>query len=298
MKADIKQAASAATLQLLQPLARFLLEAGIGIGELNTLARLAYVQAARQAQSSSGEARVNISRIAAATGLTRVEVAALLGRAPKTPVPAGRGAVRAERVLFGWWNDADFQDASGIPKRLKPKGSRNSFAALVKRYSGDAHNTAPILNDLLRSRAVRECEDGALQVLKRTSVNVGWDAEGVAALGEELAQHFETLLFNLRNPDRPRFAQRVFSQRLDAHAARVLIPELMEHAQIFLEGAQQSLDHPKFTSKEDTAALKFGVAVQFYQEPLLDNPGGSTHRAMTARPHKNSRAATRRAERR
>jgi hypothetical protein len=286
MSADIKNAVTAATLQLLEPLARFLLEAGIGVGELNTLTRLAYVNAARQMQSRSGVARVNVSRVAAATGLTRVEVSALLARTASRRATGGRGAIRAERVLYGWWNDPEFQDTTGTPKRLKLKGTRNSFAALVKRCSGDAHNTAPILNDLLRSKAVRERDDGTLEVLKRTSVNVGWDAQGIAALGEELAEHFETLLYNLRNPDRPRFAQRVFSQRLDAHAARVLIPELVEHAQIFLEGAQQALEHPKFTGrKRDPNALKFAVAVQFFQQRLEEESIGSSARPSVRRRH-------------
>ena len=48
MSKDIQSAVRTATLELLKPLARFLLEARIGIGELNALARRAYVQAALQ----------------------------------------------------------------------------------------------------------------------------------------------------------------------------------------------------------------------------------------------------------
>jgi hypothetical protein len=269
MSQDIQSAVRAATLELLRPLARFLLEARIGIGELNALARRAYVQAAVR-NAAAGTYRVNVSRIAAVTGLTRVEVAALLAEERGAPPREHRGRVRAERVLWGWWNDPAFQDAHGGPLRLKRKGPGPSFAALVKRYSGDTHNAAAILEELLRSQAVREREDRSLEALSRTCANVSWDSQGIATLGEELAEHFETLLYNLKNPDRPRFARRVVCRYLDAYAARVVIPEITEQAEIFLEGAQDSLDHPKYTAGgKDAAArgLKVAVAVQVFEEP-------------------------------
>jgi hypothetical protein len=269
MSRDIKSAVSDATLQLLKPLARFLLEARVGVGELNALARRAYVRAAMQNAAASGTYRVNVSRIAAATGLTRVEVAALLAEEHGAPPREHRGRVRAERVLLGWWNDPAFQDPTGQPERLRRKGPGHSFAALVKRYSGDSHNAAAILDELLRSQAVREREDGSLEALSRTCANVSWDSQGIAALGEELAEHFETLLYNLKNPDRPRFARRVVCGYLDAYAARVVIPEIAEQAEIFLEGAQDALNHPKYTARSKGSparGLKVAVALQVFQE--------------------------------
>src|SRR5581483_7311475 len=154
MSEDVKSAVSEATLRLLQPLARFLLEARIGIGELSALARRAYVRVAAEAESGAAARRPNISRIAARTGLTRVEIRALLAEERGAETRTPRGAVRAERVLFGWWNDPQFQDRTGAPEPLKAKGARRSFAALVRRYGGDGHNTAPILDELLRSKAI------------------------------------------------------------------------------------------------------------------------------------------------
>ena len=57
MSKDIQSAVRTATLELLRPLARFLLEARIGIGELNALARRAYVQAAVQNAAAEGPRR-------------------------------------------------------------------------------------------------------------------------------------------------------------------------------------------------------------------------------------------------
>jgi hypothetical protein len=299
MSADVKSAVSAATLRLLRPLARFLLEARIGIGEFNALARLAYVQAAVQGAAAGGGYRVNVSRIAALTGLTRVEVAALLAEERGAPPRPHRMRVRAERVLQGWWTDPQFQDRSGAPERLKRKGSRLSFAALVKRHSGDAHNTAAILDELLHSRAVREREDGTLEAVSRTCVNVSWDSQGIEAVGEELAEHLETLLYNLKNPEQPRFTRRVVCRYLDAYAARVVIPELAEQAEIFLEGAQDVLTRSKYgpDSKRASAnGLKVAVALQFFQEPA-EKPPASAVRGHAERTPRPSRRASKKSSR-
>jgi Family of unknown function (DUF6502) len=270
MSQNVTAAVNTATLRMLEPLAHLLLEARIGIGEFSALARLAYVKAAVQQAQESRSGRVNVSRIAATTGLTRVEVAALLAEQRGAPPRKQRGRVRAERVLQGWWSDPQFQDRSGAPARLPRKGARRSFVALVKRHSGDSHNTAPILEELLRSQAVREHADGTLEAVSRTCVTVGWDEEGIEALGEELAEHIETLLYNLKNPDRPRFAKRIVCGDLDPYAARVIVPELAEQAEIFLEGAQDTLNRPKHPSHKrhsQATALRFAVALQFFQAP-------------------------------
>ena len=126
------------------------------------------------------------------------------------------------------------------------------------------------------SQAVREHDDGTLEPISHTCVNVRWDEEGIAALGEELAEHFETLLHNLKNPEHRRFAKRVVCAKLDAYEARVLIPELAEQAEVFLEGAQETLTRPARALKPRSAAadgLRFAVALQFFQQPVMATRG-------------------------
>jgi hypothetical protein len=296
MTRNVTAAVNAATLRLLEPLARLLLEARIGIGEFTALARLAYVKAAVQETDGSRVGRVNVSRIAANTGLTRVEVATLLAEQRGAPPRNQRGRVRAERVLQGWWNDPTFQDNSGAPARLPRKGPKRSFAALVKRHSGDSHNAAPVLEELLRSQAVREHADGTLEAVSRTCVNVGWDEAGIEALGEELAEHIETLLYNLKNPDRPRFAKRIVCGHLDPYAARVLVPELAEQAEIFLEGAHEALNRPKHPAQRrhpEPNALQFAVALQFFQAPATRPKPTPTRRAAAQGKRSAARRRTR-----
>jgi Family of unknown function (DUF6502) len=271
MSRPVRAAVNGATLRLLEPFAQFLLDARVGVGEFTTLARRAYVKAALRDPANFRSGRVNVSRVAAATGLSRVEIAALLIEDGGGPARKPKGRVQAERVLLGWWNDPKFRDHSGAPVRLPRRGATRSFAALVKQHSGDAHNSAPILEELLRSQAVREHPDGTLEAISRTCTNVRWDEEGIEAFGEELSEHLETLLYNLKHPEHPRFAKRVVCAELDAQAARVLIPELIEQAELFLEGAEESLGRPARARKGASlpaSAMRFSVGLQFYQAPV------------------------------
>ena len=155
MSRNVKKSVSRATLRLLEPLVSFLLEARLGVGDLQALVRRAYVRMAARDPANLRDGYLNVTQIAAITGLTRIEVSTLLaeerGEAPRVRRRGqDRGRVRAERVLQGWWSDPQFQDSSGGPARLPRRNARRSFAALVKRHSGDANNVGAVLRELLR----------------------------------------------------------------------------------------------------------------------------------------------------
>ena len=280
---DIKAAARGAVLQILEPLAQLLLEVGLGVGDLHALSKLAYVEAASGRHSGRANgARPNVSRIAAATGLTRQEVASILARSPGELPPVRRGRARAESVLSGWHTDPEFTDRTGVPLLLPRKGSKRSFTALVARYS-TAVKPASILRELVRAGAARELEDGRIEALSRTCANVHWDAESLNVIGTEIAEHCETLLYNLQHPDAPRYARRIECAGIDVNSTRVLIPDIRENADVFLEGAQLQLSDPRYQAKSARArehAVRFMVSVQLFQERMRKQ---NTPRAMRRR---------------
>jgi hypothetical protein len=173
-------------------------------------------------------------------------------------------------VLAGWHEDPEFLEPNtGTPAALKSKGARRSFAALVRRYSGDTSATA-ILSELIRAGAARKLEDGRVKVLRRTCANLRWDVGGIEALGEEVARYIQTLVHNLEHPDAPAYARHIEYAHLDAQAARVVLPEIEEHADLFLESTGITLRHPRHTAKSESArkeALKVAVSVHVYKAP-------------------------------
>lgn len=94
MSESLKHVVRIAVLRLLHPLVTLLLEAGIEVGDLMSLVKVVYVRAAREQGLESGDEiqRLNASRIAVVTGLTRVEVAAILAAAEGEPARTGAGA--------------------------------------------------------------------------------------------------------------------------------------------------------------------------------------------------------------
>jgi len=143
----------------LTELALVLLPRGMSPKWFSELARSAFVQAAADiARLRNG--RVNHSRVAAQTGLTRADVKRLLKQNAFQSRKRGQTAV--ERVMDGWLADPEFALRTGQAKKLKIAGHRGSFAHLVKKYGGDVPHRA-VLDELRRIAAVTD-SDGAVQL--------------------------------------------------------------------------------------------------------------------------------------
>lgn len=262
MSETVKAAVMRAVLRLLEPLVRLLLEAGIGAGEFNRLAKMAYARAARDA---APEASPNISRIAVLTGIHRGEVAEILKRPEEHPPELERGGQRAERVLQGWWKDSDFCDTHGEPLKLPLRGARRSFAALVKRYAGDPR-VLTLLKELLRVKAIRRLPDGKLEVLSRTFATVRWDDAGIEITGERVRDLLDTLVHNLKHPSRPRYARFVVNAQVDPRFVPMLLRDITQQAEVLADSFQDALSDPErivrpTRSAQDAHRISIGIFV-------------------------------------
>ena len=150
---------------LLTELAHVLLPRGMTPRVFAALARTAFVQAASD-MSKLRNGRVNHSRVAAQTGLTRADVKRLLGS--NTLASTNRGQTAVERVIDGWRADREFLSCAGEPRLLPISGARRSFARLVRKYGGDIPHRA-VLDELRRLGAVI---DAGANVKLRKSVDL------------------------------------------------------------------------------------------------------------------------------
>lgn len=157
----------ASTLQdLLTELAFSLLPRGMTPKRFADLARFAFVRAAQE-MSRTRKGKVNQSRVAAQTGLSRADVKRLLqnnafdaDRSDESPV---------ERVMNGWRTDRLFSHRPGEPKRLRISGSGGSFIHLARKYGGDVPHRA-LLDELRRIGAVRDHGDSVSFSLKGSPI--------------------------------------------------------------------------------------------------------------------------------
>jgi len=150
----------AAVLQtLLTELALVLLPRGMTPKWFSWLARAAFVQAASNL-SKLQNGRVNHSRVAAQTGLTRAEVKRLLNQ--NVFESTKRSLTGVERVIEAWRTDPDFASRPGHSKQLSISGRQGSFAYLAKKYAGDVTHRA-VLDELRRIGAVQD-RDGTVKL--------------------------------------------------------------------------------------------------------------------------------------
>jgi hypothetical protein len=278
VSSSLKAAVNAAILRMLGPVVRLLLASGVGVGDFMAIVKVAYVRAARdEGRERRGEIRPNASRIAVVTGLTRAEVAAMLTEDTDERRTSERGRHRAERVLSGWWNDPDFQTPEGEPAILPVSGSRRSFGELVKRYSNEPRVT-PILDELLRVNAVKKLPDGTLKALSRTYATVRWNPDGIASLGEQLAEHCGTLLHNLEHPGEPRLVRRIVNAQLDPLYRPMLVRDIQEQLDAVGDSIDDALNDRRATVtpvRGGRAAVRLGVAMYVFEEPVILEPATS-----------------------
>jgi hypothetical protein len=160
-KSSRPQIRGAAGLQdLLTELASVLLPRGMTPKRFSELARSAFVQAAADL-SRLRNGRVNHSRVAAQTGLTRADVKRLLWQNVFDTDTAGRDKTPVESVIEGWRADRAFVTRPGHPRRLRISGSNASFARLVRKYGGDVPHRA-VLDELRRIGAVSDANGSVL----------------------------------------------------------------------------------------------------------------------------------------
>jgi Family of unknown function (DUF6502) len=263
MSESLKGAVRGAVLRLLERLVKLLLDAGIGVGDFMSLVKVAYVKVASERDGKGGE-RPNVGRIAVVTGMNRPEIAAILAKGEAGTSSTEHSRQRAERVLSGWWADSEFLNPQGEPAVLRLKGPRRSFEALCRRYSGE-YRTRPILEELLRVRAVKRLPEGRLQALSRTYATVRWDPEGIAALGEQLAEHCATLVANLEQPTRPRLARQVLNARLDPRYAPVLIRDIENNLRVQADSLHDTLNDRLHSAAPGSAAMRLGVGIYVFE---------------------------------
>jgi len=149
---------------ILANVAQLLLRNGYGFRRFNKLARLAFVEAAVAVDSGS-ERRPSIARIAAVTGLTRIEVSQLRRSRSDRRLTELTPPNRAIRIASGWCSDAAFLGNHERPMPLPFAKGGPSFTKLVKKYSGDIPARA-MLVEMKRLGMIRESSLGTVQLVR------------------------------------------------------------------------------------------------------------------------------------
>ncbi|MDJ0750997.1 MAG: DUF6502 family protein [Woeseiaceae bacterium] len=195
MGQEVKDHLRRALSLMLKPFIRLLIAQGVTHAEFAETAKEVYVETALR-HFEDGD-RVNKSRVAILTGLTRKEVKHVIDR-NLAESASDRKYSRPERVLAGWYSDPNYIGPYGIPLELpydslEPDGI--SFVTLVKQYSGDM---APrqMLNELIQAGSVVEI-DGGYKAVRRSFRMSALSPQFITRLGEVGYRVFSTAAKNI-----------------------------------------------------------------------------------------------------
>jgi hypothetical protein len=195
MGSNVKEYLLQALRKMLKPLVKLFISQGVTHAEFSEAAKEVFVEIAlRDFETNS---RINKSRVAILTGLTRKEVKNVIDRA----LTSGRQDKlysRPEKVLAGWYSDPNYTGPYGIPLELPYESGAHdepSVMSLVKTYSGDM---APrqMLNELVRCGSVVEI-DKRFKAVSRLYEPTALSPELIERLGEIGHRFFSTAAMNI-----------------------------------------------------------------------------------------------------
>jgi len=262
MDMPIHQVLSDAVVRIMRPLARVLLSHGMAYGTFAELAKRAFVEEGFLQVERDGK-RATVSAVSALTGLTRKDVSRIRDSEAPVDVGASQRYNRAIRVISGWINDPDFTDASGQPAPLPLEGCDWSFAALVRRYSGDIP-AAAMLSTLQASENV-EVQGGNAVLVERAYIPRATPLEKINILGKDVGELVHTIGHNLEVLPEQRFFQRKVSNASIAAATATEFRALSTRkSQALLEEYNAWLTQHQSESDETAGEALRYVAVGIY----------------------------------
>jgi hypothetical protein len=264
MQNDIKRQILGAFLIALRPLARILLQFGIGFREFSEIMKTAFVDVASKDFGLRGRP-TNISRVAVMTGLTRKEVRRLREKLDSGDHDVVVKSTPMADILHRWHSESDFVDQSNRPMKLPFTGEVGSFTSLVKKFGGDIPPGA-MRTELKRVGAVREDDDGMLEVLNRTVSPKGAHEKLVTALVHGIYPLNATIAHNLQAGGDDTWAQTSsYSQSI----RRSDVPRLRRISSDRLSEVAESIDdlfmaYEALHEKDDSENGKTTVVVGVY----------------------------------
>lgn len=199
MQDEIQRRILGAFLVVLRPMARILLRFGIGFREFSEIAKTAFVGVASSDYGLRGRP-TNISRVAVMTGLTRKEVKRLRDKIEGGEETLVIKATPLSEILHRWHSEEEFLNSSSRPKPLPFAGDHCSFSSLVRKFGGDIPPGA-LRTELKRVGAIKERDDGVLELIKRSVMPSGLDERLVISLIHGAYPLLSTIAHNV-NPER------------------------------------------------------------------------------------------------
>jgi hypothetical protein len=253
--------------RLFKPIATIFLRNFIPYKTAAKWLKQAYVDVAQNNPEFAVEGKKHTkSRIAIITGLTRVDVDAVL-KLPKLINASEQNWNRATKVISGWISDPDYLE-DNEPKQIPLVGD-NSFETLVKKYSGGITPRAVI--DELKHVKVIAVSDGEVNLLKKEYIyQAGKDQlitlENISISAGGL---LDTITYNTDLSNKNKMFQRSIIQRkVPDSLVKPLEIYIKDESAFFLHTLDQKLTQKIKNSPitDESAENTVGLGLYYYED--------------------------------
>jgi hypothetical protein len=266
---NVRSAARKALLQLLEPLAGFVLDSGLSTFELQSILRVATVRSVAAKQREFGR-RLSISGIAASTGIPRGEISRILHNADDARVERwGLRQQSTNRILEAWHQSPRFADPNGRPAILKIYGRGATFESLVRSY-GRGIPTRAMLDELTTTGAVEVLSVQRVRANESVAVNRGMNSPAIRAFGDSATALLSTMLLNMRYPDRSQFVASTAATSFFPNALPLLRKQVSRKGADFLAELQDdflSALPVARRGRNQAEDQRVSVTVFYYEQP-------------------------------
>jgi hypothetical protein len=229
LTADRHDALIAAAGAVLGPLARLMVARGVPCAALEHVLQKAFVEAARAEIPKALQPRAT-SRISAATGLSRREVARLVD--DESPPVLPQRSLAAE-IFTRWRTSPAYCDDRGRPRSLPRQGAAPSFEALARSVTQDVHPRT-LLDELIRLGIAGLVPERDLVVLTLDAFVPGADeARMLDFLARNVGDHLGVAVDNVLGKGPRQLERAIFATGLSRASVQV--------AQAWVEQSWQSM---------------------------------------------------------
>lgn len=251
-----REAAVNAAARAFLPIARMMLEVGVGSKEAEAVLRRAFVDAAHSMLCRELGPNVPVTTVAMRCGLDRKAVAKHMHSQALGYAHDVR-PLRLNRILDAWHTHPEFISSVGRPKVL-PLYGRVSFDTLVRRFAGDVYPPS-VLEELTRVGAVERAGRSSVRAAMRTFVvgDVRADAlDEAGALSEDV---LESLRLNAFRNSPPRLASVAVSLNVDSRQVPRIRNLLRDRCDAFEKTVRDILEDGALPVEASTARVRLGI---------------------------------------
>lgn len=278
---DVRALARSALLHIFEPLTDFVIDAGLSTSDLYLILRHAAVRrvASRQLEVSR---RINISGIAATTGIPRSEISRILKSTDKKNERLIDSRQQStNRILAAWHEEPKFTTPNGEPSDLKIYGRGPTFELLVKRY-GRGIPTRAVLDELVRAHAVDLLPSQKIRARTPLAIHSGISPHMIRTFGDRAAELIDTLVSNMRFPDKPRFVANISGSTVTSGGLPLFRREISNKGAGFLADVREGLNQSGSRSRR-SRSNKVSVTVFYHEADPTEISGTPTSKRRNLR---------------